>query len=59
MDLSPGLGYGGQIYFPVIEQVDGGFTHSVASLWIARSIHNSLRIGNATGRSSFAEAKLP
>jgi hypothetical protein len=28
---SPGLGYGEQIYFPVIEQDDGRFTHSVAS----------------------------
>jgi hypothetical protein len=32
MDLSPGLGYGDQIYFPAIEQLDGGFTHSVAVL---------------------------
>ena len=32
---SPGLRHGDQIYFPAIEQVDGGFMHSVASLWIA------------------------
>ena len=59
MDLSPGLGYGEPNLFSG-DRASRWRIHALRCVFMdRRSIHNSLRIGNATGRSSFAEAKLP